>query len=135
MKKTDPRIYALALLDELGALLGLAKARAGKTDAAELEGIQRALLKTAAVAAGMDFKAELKKETSALEGRIADLAVAVRPKREFVLPGGRGTEALLHLARAKARLCEIALWKINSREAAVHLNRLSDLLFLLALKR
>jgi len=133
VRKTDPRIKALALLDELGAVLGLAKAKlSGKKEAADLHKIQLTLLKAAALAAGMDFKTELARETAALEARIEILAKTRKPLREFVLPGRNGTEALLHLARTKARICEIALWGINSGPAAVYLNRLSDYLFLLA---
>lgn len=133
VRKTDPRIHALALLDELSAALGLARARFPKKNAAELLEIQRTLLKVSAQAAGLDFKSALQKDTSRLEARIEALARSLKPGKEFVLPGTTEPEALLHLARTKARVCELALWKINSRPAAVYLNRLSDLLFLLAL--
>ncbi|MFA6435173.1 MAG: ATP:cob(I)alamin adenosyltransferase [Elusimicrobiales bacterium] len=133
VKKTDHRIRALGLLDELGALLGLAKVKlAGKKEAVELLKTQRTLLKAAAHAAGLDFKTELKKETRRLEAGMELLAAGAKPLREFILPGRTETEALLHLCRAKARLCEAALWEINSTAAAVYLNRLSDHLFLLA---
>jgi cob(I)alamin adenosyltransferase len=42
-------------------------------------------------------------------------------------------EATLHLARARARICEILCWELKAKGPAVLLNRLSDLLFLLAL--
>mgnify|MGYP001563299176 FL=1 len=51
-----------------------------------------------------------------------------------MLPGKNETEALAHLARAKARVCEILAWELKAKAPAVYLNRLSDYLFLLALK-
>lgn len=133
VNKTDPVIKALGLMDELGALLGLARARlAGQTEATELLKAQQTLLKAAAHAAGMNFKAELEKKTGHLETLITALSAGAEPIREFILPGRAETEALLHLARAKARICEIALWETAARPAAVYLNRLSDYLFLLA---
>jgi cob(I)alamin adenosyltransferase len=57
----------------------------------------------------------------------------------FVLPGGSGAAALLHVARAVARRAERATWALLEAEpeatnqlAATYLNRLSDLLFILA---
>ena len=136
VKKTDPGIKALGLIDELNALLGLVKAKLpGKKEAAELRKTQQSLLKAAAAAAGMNLKAELAKETGYLETRIEALSAGAGPVRGFVLPGRSETEALLHLARAKARSCEIALWETGSGPSAVYLNRLSDYLFLLALKK
>ena len=135
VKKTDPRIKALGLLDELGAALGLVRAKlAGKQAKEEIWQIQQALLRAAARAAGMRSKAELEKETTYLGARIAALAAGAEPMRKFILPGRTETEALIHFARTKARSCEIALWELNSRPAAVYLNRLSDYLFLLAVK-
>lgn len=133
VKKTDPRIKGLGLMDELSALLGLVKAKlAGKAAALEIHKAQQTLLRASAHAAGMNFKVELEKETCRLTARIGTLSSGLAPVREFVLPGRTEAEALLHLARAKTRICEIALWEIKSGPAAVYLNRLSDYLFLLA---
>ena len=62
------------------------------------------------------------------------LAEEIKPPKRFVLPGENETEALAHLARAKTRVCEILAWEIKAKAAAVYLNRLSDYLFLVALK-
>ncbi len=133
VKKTNARIHALALLDELGATLGLARAKlSGKKKAGELHKLQRTLLTAAAQAAGLDFQASLAREAAGLTARIGVLAAGRKPATLFVLPGRDETEALLHLARTKARLCELALWNINAIPAARYLNRLSDYLFLLA---
>ena len=135
VKKTDPRIKTLGMLDELGAVLGLVRARlAGKQEKEEIWRTQQDLLKAAASAAGTNSKAAFEKETVYLEARIAALAAGAEPMRKFILPGRTETEAIIHFARTKARNCELAMWEISSRPAAVYLNRLSDYLFLLAVK-
>jgi cob(I)alamin adenosyltransferase len=78
------------------------------------------------------MKAGLGPETDALAALIESRAAAVRPLKKFVLPGQNETEALAHLARTKARVCEILAWELKARQPAVYLNRLSDYLFLLA---
>ncbi|MEI7481122.1 MAG: ATP:cob(I)alamin adenosyltransferase [Elusimicrobiota bacterium] len=133
VKKTDKRIKALGLIDELGALLGLVKVKlSGKKGAAEFHRMQQALLTVGSHAAGINFAAKLKTETAYLETRIDKLSSAAKPPLKFILPGRTETEVLIHLARTKARSCEISLWETNSAPAAVYLNRLSDYLFLLA---
>jgi cob(I)alamin adenosyltransferase len=57
--------------------------------------------------------------------------------RSFVLPGGSALAAYLHLARtavrrAERRVCELAEREPVNREAIRYLNRLSDLLFVMA---
>lgn len=135
VRKTDNRITALALLDDLGAQLGLARARLGRSkSAAALKNVQLALQAAAAHTAGFDRAAELSEGLTELEARIEALSAGPAPAPGFVLPGSGETEARLHLARTRARLCELALWRTGSRPAARYVNRLSDYLFLLALK-
>ena len=131
--KTHPRVKLNALLDELSALLGLLKT--GVKSAGfkkELTAAQAGLVKAAGLIAGA--KGGLKNETAALEELIAAVSAGVKPPKKFVLPGSGETEALAHLARARARLCELLAWELKARETAVYLNRLSDYLFLAALK-
>jgi len=131
--KTDRRIKLNALLDELSALLGQAKA--GMKDRGDKKGIsavQKDLLLACGVIAGM--KADLAPAAAALAARIKTGAADVKPLKKFVLPGKNKLEALLHLARARTRICEILAWEIKARAAAAYLNRLSDYLFLEALK-
>ncbi|KAF0127793.1 MAG: hypothetical protein FD189_1265 [Elusimicrobia bacterium] len=129
--KTDPRIKANALIDELSCLLGLVKA--GGFERAALARAQTALSEAAANIAGMKNGGELRELTSGLEKAGAELSLTVKPPARFVLPGGNPVEATLHLARAKARVCEILCWELKAKGPAVLLNRLSDWLFLLAL--
>ncbi len=129
--KTHPRVKLNALIDDLSALLGLLKSGL-KRPALRLElgAAQAALIKASGIVAGM--KADLGPETRALIALIESRAAAVRPPKKFVLPGQNETEALAHLARTRARICEILAWELKAKQPAVYLNRLSDYLFLLA---
>jgi cob(I)alamin adenosyltransferase len=131
--KTDRRVKLNALIDDLSALLGLLKT--GLREPAlkrELSGAQAGLIKAAGIVAGT--KASLKAETAALSALIESRARQVRPPKKFVLPGANEAEALAHLARARARICELLAWELKAKQPAVYLNRLSDYLFLAALK-
>ena len=129
--KTHPRVKLNALIDDLSALLGLLKTGLKKPALRrEIGAAQAALIKASGVVAGM--KADLVPEISALTALVESRAAAVRPPKKFVLPGSNETEALAHLARTKARVCEILAWELKAKQPAVYLNRLSDYLFLLA---
>ena len=131
--KTDRRVKLNALIDDLSALLGLLKT--GLREAAlkrELSGAQAGLIKASGIIAGL--KTNLKAETAALQALIESRALKVRPPKRFVLPGANEAEALAHLARARARICELLAWELKAKQPAVYLNRLSDYLFLAALK-
>lgn len=131
--KTHARVKLNALLDELSALLGLLKT--GLRDRAlrtELTAAQAALVKASGLIAGL--KGDLKQETAALGAHIAARSAALKPPKRFVLPGASEIEALAHLARARTRICEILAWELKAKAPAVYLNRLSDHLFLAALK-
>lgn len=131
--KTHRRVKLNALLDDLNALLGLLKTGVrGAALKKDLTAAQAGLIKTSGVIAGM--KADLKPETAALETVINARAAALKPLKKFALPGANEIEALAHLARAKARVCEILAWELKAKAPAVYLNRLSDLLFLAAVK-
>ena len=131
--KTHRRVKLNALLDELSALLGLLKTGVkGAGFKNELTAAQTGLVKASGLIAGA--KGNLEAETAALEGLIAAVSAEVKPPKKFVLPGEGETNALAHLARAKTRVCEILAWDLKAKTPAVYLNRLSDYLFLAALK-
>ncbi len=148
--KTHPRVRACGALDELNAALGLAKASAAdKKIRTGLEKIQRDLIKAGTQLAAADEdserfrRAKHKKITMSqvrrIEGWAARLEKGQRPAPEnFILPGSGPLEASLHLARAVCRRAEReAVAARNGAGAAdgrvlQYLNRLSDLLWLLA---
>lgn len=136
VKKTDPRIAALALVDDLTCHLGLVKeffrARRRKRLADEINAIQNNLLLVSGAVAGGEMGAVIKAETEKLEKEIKSIALKAGPLKEFIIPGKTRAEAFLHCARSKTRICEIAAWKAGAGRTAVYLNRLSDFFFLSA---
>ena len=72
-----------------------------------------------------------------LEGFSEEFLSELEPLREFILPGGSEAGALLHVARTVARRAERRVVALAEHEAVnaatiVYLNRLSDLLFIIA---
>jgi cob(I)alamin adenosyltransferase len=72
-----------------------------------------------------------------LEKSVDVAEAALAPLKNFVLPGGSPGSAMLHLARTVARRAERAVLDLDGEAAArqelvIYLNRLSDLLFVLA---
>jgi cob(I)alamin adenosyltransferase len=72
-----------------------------------------------------------------LEKEIDEIQAVMEPLRKFVLPGGSKAAALLHFARSVARRAERRCVSLAAKEAVEteiirYLNRLSDLLFMLA---
>ena len=142
--KDDARIEAFGTVDELNAVLGLALAR-GVPDEARpwLERIQNELFDLGADLAVplVDAKRERLRvsdeQVAALE-ELCDRANApLEALRSFVLPGGTEAAALLHLARTICRRAErlavtLARTEDVNPTALAYLNRLSDLLFILA---
>jgi cob(I)alamin adenosyltransferase len=142
--KDDARIEAYGTVDELNAVLGLALAR-GVPDEFRpwLERIQNELFDLGAdlaVPVGDTKRERLRvtdEQVEALETRCDEANAALEPLRSFVLPGGTEAAALLHLARTVCRRAERLVVALGREEALnpaslAYLNRLSDLLFILA---
>ena len=132
--KTDVRVKANALMDELNAWLGLVKARKGSSaERSELQSAQKNLFLLSAHIAGADNSKIIESAIRGLEKEITRLSESLPELKAFLIPGGNETEALLHLARARCRSAEILTWHVKkARPCAIYLNRLSDYLFLLA---
>lgn len=145
--KDHPRVGAYGDVDELNATLGVVRATAPAAFAAELlEQIQRDLFAVGAELAAPE-PARLAKtlaghpigepDVSRLERAIDAHDTALPPLRAFILPGGTPKAAALHVARAVCRRAERSVVAL-SRDAPIspylvqYLNRLSDLLFVLA---
>jgi cob(I)alamin adenosyltransferase len=139
--KDDARIEAAGDVDELNALLGVALTRGAPAD--PLEQVQNDLFDLGAdlsVPLG-DTKRERLRVTEAqvawLEERCDEANAELPMLRSFILPGGNEAAALLHLARTVCRRAERRVVTLARREpvtpeARAYLNRLSDLLFILA---
>jgi cob(I)alamin adenosyltransferase len=142
VSKRHPRVAAYGDVDELNALVGLALA--GNLPArlrVLLERVQNELFDLGAdlsVPLDDDRKERLRvaqSQVSALERACDDVNAELEPLRSFVLPGGTETAARLHLARTVCRRAErhvLAIEDDVNPAALAYLNRLSDLLFILA---
>lgn len=146
VQKDDLRVEAYGAVDELNASLGLARTTGlpGELDAllARIQddlfvlGADLATPPDATVRADRVVRMEAG-AAKALEPEIDRLDAALPPLRTFILPGGSPGGAALHLARtvcrrAERRVVTLARKSGVSPEAVVYLNRLSDLLFVMA---
>ncbi|HHI78404.1 MAG TPA: cob(I)yrinic acid a,c-diamide adenosyltransferase [Planctomycetes bacterium] len=139
--KEDPRVDAYGTVDELNSILGLILCEDLEKETEEgLRQLQRDLFELGsdlATPGGNKTQGILEKRTAALETWM-DGAMEVLPKmKSFILPGGTREAALFHLARTVARRAERLAWKAKRTQEIpdrilVYLNRLSDLLFVLA---
>lgn len=140
--KHDPRIAVLGDLDEAQSAIGLARALAKRTVAAELLELQRAIYRLMAEVGtsperepaervGAEAVAALESRTDALKAK------AVIPP-QFVVPGDDQAAAAIDLARAVVRRAERGVARLlddgglANRELLRYLNRMSDTLFVLA---
>jgi cob(I)alamin adenosyltransferase len=141
--KNDPRIEAYGTVDELNSFLGLALARGVPEEFRPwLEQVQNDLFDLGAdLSVPLEDERERLRVTSAQVERLEELCdlvnAGLEPLRSFVLPGGTESAALLHVARAicrRAERCAAALAQAQDVNpvALAYLNRLSDLLFILA---
>ena len=143
VRKDDPRIEAYGTVDELNAVLGLVRCEPLEAPLdALLASIQRELFDLGAELATPDPQ-RLGTHTIAaphiarLEAAVDQHEAHLEPLKVFILPGGTRAAALLHLARTVCRRAERRLVTLADREAIsadliIYLNRLSDLLFVLA---
>ena len=142
--KHDARVEAYGSVDELNAVLGLAHAQDGaKVFGDILPGFQATLFQVGAELATLDadMLARLARvgaaDVTALEREIDRFESELAPLTQFVLPGGAPLAAALHHARTVCRRAERRVTALAAREPVsphvVHwLNRLADLLFVMA---
>ncbi len=144
--KDHPRVEAYGSVDELNSVLGVALSFIRQRRvAAALQSIQNELLNIGSeLAAESGLGAKRSRASIDPQGRIANLErlideydAKLPPLRTFILPSGSQAGALLHLARSVCRRAERAVVRLSHQEDVnpqliVYLNRLSDLLFVLA---
>ena len=151
-RKDDARVAAYGDIDETNAAIGVARAALAPEDQAldpMLERIQNELFDLGAELATPPAKASARdpsarltvtaEQVARLEAEIDWMNGALAPLKSFVLPGGAPAAAHLHLARTIARRAErvmVALAAAPGEEVATvalaYVNRLSDLMFVLA---
>ncbi len=146
--KTDPRVEAYGTVDELGTTLGVAKVYASTKIAEYLHDIQQKLfLINSELATNVDSLEEdsplrkLTRVTTAdveyLEKIADDLSEELPLLQNFVIPGGSRAAAFLHVSRtvcrrAERRIVQFATSQSVNEELIRYINRLSDLLFMMA---
>jgi cob(I)alamin adenosyltransferase len=149
--KSDARIEAYGTVDELGALLGVVRthelpdgfdAWLGRiqNDLFDLGADLAVPERTRADGASEGKRSRLRiepEQVTWLEQRCDEANEGLAPLRSFVLSGGTPAAAGLHLARTVARRAEreivrLAAHETVNRQVIAYINRLSDLLFILA---
>lgn len=132
--KNDLRIETIGTIDEMVCLLGIVKAR--MFEKSLIEKIQKDLFTINSILAG--FKLPFpRSKVLFLEKKIDGLEEKSGPQKGFLIPGENLLSSYLHLARAVARRGERLVVSLSKKEKVkpnilVYLNRLSDLLFILA---
>lgn len=145
--KDDLRVSAYGDVDELNAFIGAARAAEMMPRIDEvLAPIQRDLFSIGALLATPhpeEHKKQLEKaklgdkRIAQLEQAIDDCESELEPLKAFIMPGGTPKAASLHVARTVCRRAERSVVTLRKSEdvpqiIVVYLNRLSDLLFMLA---
>jgi cob(I)alamin adenosyltransferase len=141
VSKADLRVVAYGDVDELNSWLGLA--RVGLADRQLDEALAK--IQNELFIVGADLASPLTVEVPRIEEehigemeKLIDLLLEeLEPLREFILPGGANFGATLHLARTVARRAERSVVSLAAgteinEDAIRYLNRLSDLLFVMA---
>lgn len=145
VSKESARVEAYGTVDELNSVLGMLLATAEFADRSVIERISNDLFDVGADLCvpghpNEDSTQALRvtaKQVDWLERAIDSFNEALEPLDSFVLPGGNPSAAWLHLARtvcrrAERRVVTLARQEAVNPEALKYLNRLSDLLFVLA---
>ena len=144
LRKDAPQFEAIGSVDELNAYIGYARTLIDDSNLSELlsrvqnhlfaVGADLATPPTHPKSAEMRISGDF---TTEMEAAIDRLSVELPPLRNFILPGGCAAGAILHIARVVCRRSERCVVRL-ARETEINteilrsLNRLSDLLFVLA---
>ncbi len=147
--KTHPRIEAYGTVDEANSAIGMVLAVQGLPEPVRmlLTRIQHELFDVGSELAVPGYHVITQAHIDALEQALDALNAQLPPLKEFILPSGGPATAACHLARTIVRRAERATWQIAdatpaasesaagalvSGETTKYLNRLSDLLFVVA---
>ena len=142
VSKSNPRIIAYGAVDEINSALGVALSLNPDKDIRDLlVKIQNDLFVLGADLANSDLKNTSNRITHDmvhfLEEQIDRLEKELSPITYFILPGGDPIASQMHLARAISRRAETCIVSLSEKEhvnkiGQIYINRLSDLLFVIA---
>lgn len=140
--KTDCRMHAVGCLDELNAAIGLIVSAGPEQEVRmKLEQVQSTLFSIGAQLADVrknkPTAKPLQEVIQAMEKYIDELDAVLPPLTNFILPGGTIAASHTHLARAISRRTERVIIALHTQyplspDILIYLNRLSDLLFMIA---
>ena len=139
VQKDDLRVAAYGDADETNSAIGMVLAIRDIPNEVRrcLIEVQHELFDLGGELATPGYRAIEQKHIDRLENEIDTFNAHLPPLKEFILPGGGQAAAACHLARTIARRTERATWSLARREPVpteitTYLNRLSDLLFVIA---
>lgn len=147
MRKGNPRIDAYGTVDEANSIVGVARSHlTGEPGHERLDPVlgdlqEELFVLGADLATPVDAKPVVprikSRHVDRLEDRIDEFDADLDPLEAFVLPGGSPAGASLHSARTVCRRAERLVVQASAstpinEEPVIYLNRLSDLLFVLA---
>ena len=140
--KSGPRVIAYGAIDELNATIGVILSSEIDLDISKiLSRIQNDLFVVGSDLANPDLSESSSRVAAEmvtfLENSIDELEHELDPITYFILPGGDLTSSYLHLARAVCRRAETNIVKLSESDSInktcqIYINRLSDLLFVIA---
>jgi cob(I)alamin adenosyltransferase len=137
--KTHARIEAYGAVDEANSAIGmvLAVPQLPADITGTLTQIQHELFDLGGELAVPGYRAITAEHITRLEQHLDRLNDPLPPLKEFILPGGGPAASACHLARAISRRAERRVWLLSESETVApevpqYLNRLSDLLFVVA---
>ena len=137
--KEAPRVAAYGTVDEANSLIGVVLAVPGLPAevGACLTGVQHDLFDLGAELCIPGHRVITAAHVERLEHALDGFNEALPPLKEFILPGGGPAAAACHVARTVVRRAERCVWSLARQESVAgevprYLNRLSDLLFVLA---
>lgn len=137
--KDSARVQAMGDVDELNSCLGvlLAEPQLPEAISTPLLRAQHVLFDLGSELAVPGFFVMKVEQVTYLDEQIAHFNAALPPLKEFILPGGSRSASLAHVARSVCRRAERAIVSLHHQSAMgelpqQYLNRLSDLLFILA---
>ena len=136
--KDSARIDAIGEIDELNSSIGVLRAEGLPVDIDQcLSEVQHDLFDLGGELSVPGYSAVTDEHVARLEAAVDRFNEGLPPLKEFILPGGKRSAALAHVSRTVCRRAERALVALGAAEpisevSRRYLNRLSDLLFVLA---
>ena len=138
VSKDSPRVEAYGTVDELNSVIGLLLTHTLPEEIHEcLVGVQHRLFDLGGELCLPGHTAIKQHHVNELEQVLDDLNANLSPLKDFILPGGSGAAAVCHVARTVCRRAERRIISLSKQEQiseliVQYLNRLSDLLFVIA---